>query len=240
VHAGVGDRRLWDDQRDVFAARYRVVRYDLRGYGDSPLPPGPFSFVRDLCALFDHLGIERGAVVGNSFGGRVALEFALAHPGRVGALVLAAAALGGVEHSPELERFGAEEDELLEAGKVGEAVELNLRTWLGGVAPDVRERVRAMQRRAFEVLLAAYEHEPHPGPVEWVEPPATERLGEISAPTLVLVGAEDLPDFRAIAERLAAEIPGAERAVIEGARHLPGVERPEELNRLVLEFLARL
>jgi 3-oxoadipate enol-lactonase len=239
VHAGVGDRRLWDGQWDAFAARHRVVRYDLRGYGDSPFPAGPFSYVRDLCALFAHLRIDRAAVVGNSFGGRVALEFALAHPERVSALVLAAAAVGDLEPSPELERFGTEEDELLEAGKVDEAVELNLRTWLGEVEPEVRERVGAMQRRAFEVLLAAYREEPHPGPVEWIEPPAVGRLGEIAAPTLVLVGA-DLPDFRAIAERLAAEIPGAERAVIEGARHLPGVERPEKFNRLVLDFLARV
>jgi pimeloyl-ACP methyl ester carboxylesterase len=97
-----------------------------------------------------------------------------------------------------------------------------------------------MQRHAFEILLAAYEEEPHPGPVEWVEPPAAGRLGHVAAPTLVLVGAEDLPTFLAIADRLAAEIPDAHEVVVEGARHLPAVERPDEFNRLVLDFLARV
>ncbi len=240
MHAAVGDRGLWDPQFDVFAERFRVVRYDLRGFGDSPLPGVPFSHADDLLALLDELGIERAALVGNSFGGRVALDFALAAGERVTALVLVAADLGGHERSTELATFGAEEDALLDAGKLEDAVELNLRTWLGDVEPNVRERVGAMQRHAFEVLLAAYAGEPYPEPVGWVEPPAAERLGEIAAPTLVLVGDEDLPDFRAIAERLAADIPRAKRAVIDGAKHLPGIERREELNRLVLDFLARV
>ena len=99
LHAGVGDRRLWDGQVDALAGQYKVIRPDLRGFGQSPLPGGPFSHVEDVRALLDHLGVERAAVVGNSFGGRVALDFALVHPERTDALVLVAAALTGYEGS---------------------------------------------------------------------------------------------------------------------------------------------
>jgi 3-oxoadipate enol-lactonase len=182
--------------------------------------------------------------VGNSFGGKVALEFALEHPGRTNALALIAPNLGGHEPSAELEAFDETEEALLDAGKLEEAVELNLRTWLDGpdrgaapVLPEVRELVASGQRRAFETILAAYDRSPPPGPVRWADPPAATRLGEIGAPTLVVAGRHDVPDFRAIADRLAGEIPGARKAVLDAA-HLPGLERPEELNRLLLDFLA--
>jgi len=244
LHAGVGDRRLWDGQLDAFAERHLVVRLDLRGFGDSPLPGGPFSHVEDVRALLDHLEVPRMALVGNSLGGRVALDFALAHPQRTAALVLVASALGGHEGSAELNAFDEEEDALLEADKLDEAVELNLRTWLDGpereaapVPAELRRSVAEMQRRAFETLLRACESSPPPGPVAWVEPPAAGRLPGVAAPTLVIGGAHDLADFRAIAARLAAEIPGAESTVMDTA-HLPALERPEEFNRAVLDFLA--
>lgn len=244
LHAGVGDRRLWDGQLDAFAEHHLVVRPDLRGFGESPLPGGPFSHVDDVHALLDYLEIGRAALVGNSFGGKVALDFALVHPDRTSALVLVDAALSGYEGSVELDAFDEEEDALLDAGKLEEAVELNLRTWLDGqergrapVSTDVREKVAAMQRRALETIVRAYEQEPPPGPVAWVEPPAATRLHEVSVPTLVIVGTHDLADFRAIGERLAAEIPGARSAMLDAA-HLPALERPDEFNRLVLEFLA--
>lgn len=215
------------------------MRYDARGFGDSPLPGGPFSFAADLCALFDHLGIERGAVVGNSLGARTVLDFALEHPHRVSALVLVGPAPLGAERSQALREYGARENELLDEGRIEEAVELNLEMWLAGAEPGLRRRVGEMQRQALEVELAAYERDPEPGPVEWLDdPPAWERLDEVSAPTLVLVGDQDVSDVLATAERLAAGIPGARLEVVSGAGHIPGIERPEEFNRIVLDFLA--
>jgi pimeloyl-ACP methyl ester carboxylesterase len=239
LHAGIGDRRLWDQQVGPFSERHTVVRYDARGFGDSPLPGGPFSYVTDLCALLDHLGIERAAVVGNSLGARTALDFALEHARRVSALVLAGPAPLGPEESRELQDFGEREDALLDDGRIDEAVELNLDLWLASPEPELRRRVGEMQRRAFEVQVAAFEREPEPGPVRWLDdPPAWERLADVSAATLVLVGDEDVSDVLAAAERLAAGIPGARLEVVAGAGHVPGIERPGEFNRIVLEFLA--
>jgi 3-oxoadipate enol-lactonase len=244
LHAGVGDRRLWDGQLEAFAAGHRAVRPDLRGFGESPLPGGPFSYLDDLRALLDHLGLDRAALVANSFGGRIALDFALAHPERVGALVLAAPAVTGWEGSAELDVFDEQEDALLDAGRVDEAVELNLRTWLDGhgrdaapVPPEARAALARMQRRAFDVQVRAYEGSPAPKPAGWSDPPAIGRLAEIAVPALVVVCAHDQPAFRALGERLAAELPKAEAAVMDTG-HLPAFERPEEFNRLALGFLA--
>ena len=239
----MGDRRLWDGQVEALAESHLVVRPDLRGHGESPLPSGPFSYVDDLRALLDHLEIAAAGLVGNSFGGRVALDFALAHPKRVRALLLAAPALTGYEGSSALEAFDEEEDALLDAGRIDEAVALNVRTWLDGqnrglaaVPPELRERLAAMQRRAFETILAAYEAPTPPGPVAWSEPPARARLGEITAPTLVVTGRHDLEDFRAIAELLAREIPRAESITMDTA-HLPAREAADEFNRIARDFL---
>lgn len=241
LHAAVGDRRLWDAQVEPFAERHRVIRPDARGFGETPLPGGPFSFVSDVSALLDHEGIERAALVGNSHGARIALDFTLAHPERVWGLVLVGPAptIFAGERSEELEAFDTEEDALLDAGRVDEAVELNVRTWVHVDDPDVRRRVAEMQRLAFDVQLAAYAREPEPGPVAWLDdPPASDRLREVAVPTLVVVGDRDVSDVLSAADRLAAEIPGARKKVIADVGHVPGLERPGEFNRLVLAFLA--
>src|SRR6266508_3963747 len=116
VHAGIADSRMWDEQVAAFSDAFRVVRYDIAGYGRSPLRGGPFSHWRDLVALLDELGIEQAALVGNSFGGRIALDVAIAAPERVSALVLVAPGLGGWDWSAEMRRFDELEDEALEAG----------------------------------------------------------------------------------------------------------------------------
>jgi pimeloyl-ACP methyl ester carboxylesterase len=245
VHEGICDMRMWDPQVEpLVAAGRRVVRYDLRGYGSSTLPPGRFSHVGDLRGLLDALEIHSAAVVGVSVGGRIALELALVQPELVEALVLVGAGLRDWDWSPEVRKFGEQEEALLDRGDVDAAVELNLRTWVDGPerAPSevdhaVRERVREMQRRAFDIDLAAYEQDPPPGPEDPLDPPATARLAELSAPTLVLVGEKDQPDILRIADVLADGIPTARKVVIPDTAHVPSMEKPDEFNRLLLDFL---
>jgi 3-oxoadipate enol-lactonase len=239
LHSTVCDSRMWDAEFAALAERYRVLRCDFRGFGRSPLPAGDWLSVDDLRALLDHVGMERPALVGLSGGAHVALDFALVHPERVSGLVLGAPAIGGLDWSEEVRRFGEEEDRLLEAGDVDAAVELNLRMWVDGpyrepdaVDPAGRAKVGEMQRRAFEVQLAA-----EPGRLQRLEPPAAVRLEEVTAPTLVLVGDADHADVLERAELLATRIPGARKVVLPGVAHMVNLERPEEFLRLVRDFL---
>jgi len=240
VHEGIADRRMWDPQVAPFVtAGYRVVRCDLRGFGESEAPTEAWSNVADAHELLTSLGVERATLVGGSLGARVALEYALTHPEQVEALVLMGPGLRDMERTPELERGWAEEEAAIEAGDVDGAVEVNLRMWVDGpsrgpgqVDSDVRERVREMQRRALDVQLAAPEVGEEP-----FDPPAGARLGEIGCPTLVLVGDLDQPAVLMVAERLVEGIPGARKAVMAGTAHAPSMERPDEFNHLVLGFL---
>ena len=244
IHEGVADSSMWDEHVPVLARTHRVIRYDLPGYGSSPLPSGPFSHVRDLEALLDGLGVERTSVVGVSVGGQIALEFALVHPDRVERLVLVAPGLPGWDWSEEMQRADEEEERLCDAGDVEGAAELAVRTWFDGphrtpeqVDPVLRERAKEMNRRAYAVQIPAFEAEVPPGPREQLDPPARERLGEVRAPTLLVVPELDLADIHGICELLAAGIPGARKVVMSGVAHFAPMEKAEEFTRLVLDHL---
>jgi len=239
VHAGICDSRQWDDQWPTFTAVHRVVRLDLRGFGRTPQGDEPYSSAGDVLALLDRLGIERAALVGASMGGRVALEAAIARPGLVSALVLVCAGLPNHQWSPTVRAYGEAEDAALERGDIEQACELNVRMWVDGpgrtpeqVDPLVRERVRAMQRRAFELQLGEEDREQL-----LVDDPAAA-AAELRLPALVAVGEHDVEDMQAIGDLLASRIPGAVRMTIPGAAHVPNMERPAEFDQLVLGFLA--
>ncbi|HET6693186.1 MAG TPA: alpha/beta fold hydrolase, partial [Pedococcus sp.] len=224
LHAGVADRRMWDTQAAVLRSSRRVVRPDLRGFGETPMPPGEFSFADDVVALLDALEIQQAALVAASMGGPVALEIAATWPERVSSLVLLCSDFRGLEPPEDVTSFGDEEDELLEGGDIDGAVELNVRTWLGPEASaGAAELVRQMQRHAFEVQLAADEQDPPPQPVRRDVTPSA-----IAAPTLVVSGAHDLAHFQRIAHHLAASIPRANHRHLDWAGHLPSLERPDE------------
>ena len=240
VHEAVGDSRMWDPQWETFPRSHRTVRFDQRGYGRSPLEPGTMSHARDLIDLLDEIGLARASLVGGSLGGRVALEVAVAQPDRVEKLVLLNPGLPGHDWSQEVQAGWAEEEAELERGDLDAAVEVNLRMWFDGphrsadeVDPELRARVGELQRRAFEVQLPVGDDVRE----ELLVPDLADRLGEVQAPTLVVIGDDDAPDMHAIADRLAREIPDARRASMPGA-HVASLEHPDEFDRIVLEFLS--
>jgi 3-oxoadipate enol-lactonase len=228
LHAGIADSRMYRQQLETLAP---ARAFDLPGFGRGPDEPDVLdhrTFVRD------RLPDEPAALIGTSLGGTIALELALESPQRVAALVLVGSGLPGHEWSEEVRAFGAEEEEALERGNLDAAVEANLKLWLSdGVDPEVRALVAEMQRTAFERQIG------HEVELARLDPPASTRLADVRVPTLVVTGDEDVHDIHVIADKLATEIPGAERAHIPGAGHLPSLERPDEFDRVVLAFLCQ-
>ncbi|MHB8599530.1 MAG: alpha/beta fold hydrolase [Ktedonobacteraceae bacterium] len=237
LHAGIADSRMWDEQFPVFAQHYRTIRYDLRGYGQTRWDSGTFSTYEDPADLFRALDVQKAHVIGISYGSKIALDFALAHPELVASLVLVAPSVGGTEPSEQIRRFFQEEDALVEKGDLSGATELNLRLWVDGpqrtpaqVNPTVRQRVYEMQYLAFTIPMPEHADE------QELQPPAITRLAEVRVPTLIIVGNLDLPDKLELTEQLATSIPGARREIIAGAAHMVTMEQPQEFNRIVLNF----
>lgn len=238
VHAGVADSRMWDEQFDTFAEYYRVIRYDLRGFGKSDLPPIAFANHEDTKTLLDTLGVDQTAIVGISFGGRTAIDFALAYPKRVAALVLGAPSISGDQPSQAIADFGEKEDALLEKGDLDAAAELNVRMWVDGpnrmpeqVNQSVRDRVREMQRHAFTIPI------PEGCQIRGLEPSAVNRLHELMMPTLVIVGDQDHSGVLERSDRICRDAPYAEQMIMPGAAHMLNMELPDEFNQTVMSFL---
>jgi 3-oxoadipate enol-lactonase len=158
------------------------------------------------------------ALVGASYGGLVCLDFAARNADLVTAVVVLDAPLPDHEWSDDFRAYAERGEELLENGELDEVVDLDMSYW------GIPEELRPMVRRSLDFDVTE---------VESVD------LAAIRAPVLVCVGESDKPDFRAIAERLARELPDAELAVIAGAGHLPSVEQPEATLELVRSFLDR-
>jgi pimeloyl-ACP methyl ester carboxylesterase len=234
LHPGVWDARVWDEQVPVLvAAGFRVIRYDLRGFGASSWPDGTYSDVEDLRALLDQLDVWRTAVVGCSLGGDVAVRFTLAAPERVWALVPVASGLDGFPwDDEELTDLYEPVQRAIDEGDYERAVEEGLRRWAPlGVDDAEGARIRAIaldnaRRFSLDESLA-----------ERTAPSAYERLEQIDAPTLVLVGDHDLRDIERVADVLATRIPGARKAVVEGADHVVNLRRPRAFEAALLSFL---
>lgn len=234
IHGGFGDRRMWDGQFEQFARDYTVVRYDHRGFGKSSPPDTLYSAADDLVALLDRLDLEQVVLVGNSMGGTLAIDFALLHPERVSGLVVVASGPGGIK-MPQKDR-----DEMVKVFVAGEeeGVETAAEMWLAhpmvvvtSRAPTTRTALRTMVTENESIFVMQY------WPSEAMDPPASQRLGEIAAPSLVVFGNRDTPYAQSLAEMAAKGIPKAQRVVIEGADHLPQMIAPDEFNRVLASFL---
>jgi 3-oxoadipate enol-lactonase len=236
LHGFSLDLRMWDPQVPAFLSKYRVLRYDLRGFGrsDLPDPEVPFRSTEDLRRLLLALGLPRVHLVGLSAGGAVALEFAIEHPEIVERLVLVDSARAGFAWDPKLTEAWDRVEAVARTKGVDAAHPLWLDDGMFGTARKVPEL-----RARLEEIVGQYSGWGwlHASPREAMDPPASGRLGEVRAQTLVLVGEDDLPDFHRIAGLLSEGIPSAKLVKVPGAGHMLNMEAPEEFNRLVLEFL---
>lgn len=241
VHAGVCDRRMWEYEYAVLASRHTVVRYDARGYGESPMSGGladpAFSRHGDLLGLIDHLGIERAILVGCSMGGGTVLDAALTAPEHVAGLVVVSTRPNGSPRDPEIVAGWRAVDAAYDADGVDAAVEIELQMWVDGpfrdataIDPAIRSFVGEMDRIA---LMS-----PEDGPDEIdLDPPAYDRLAEITAPVVVIAGSVDYPSVVHESRRMAELLPNARLELIAGAAHLPNLERPQRFMELLREAL---
>lgn len=240
IHAGIADQRMWDDQWDVFAQNYQVVRYDVRGFGRSMNPAGDYTDHDDLHTLLTTLGIERPILLGCSNGGRIAINYTLTHPDNVSALIVVGPSVEGFEYGEAVKAGWKAEGEAYEQGGMWASAEMELRMWVDGKGrtPDqvdlyVRERVR-------EMLITTYQipEELDCGRLQRLDPYALSRLGEITIPTLAIVGDLDFDDKMTIVDLIVEHVANAQKVVMHGTAHMPNMEQPERFTNIVEEFLS--
>ena len=233
IHGQLWDRRIWQPQFLPFASRQDMIRYDARGYGGSEPPSGPYDPLDDLARLLDHLAIRRCALVGLASGAALAIDFALAHPGVAEAVVAVSPFLTGyVWQDRGIDVVAEEVRAAVASGDLRAAMAIELGVWtpLEGdseteaLIHDVAmENVRAL---TLDDALAR------------VPAPAVDRLSELRAALMVIIGDEDVEEVPRIADLIESRVPGTQKRVIAAADHVVNVRKPEKFNQLVLDFLA--
>lgn len=239
LHAGVSERHMWDRQWEWLQHGFTVVRWDWRGFGDTPHVPGPFSYADDVLRVMDALHISQATLMGCSFGGSVAIQVALQHPERVERLVLVGSGVPGYDFSnpPEVDQLFQEAEEAFAREDMARALSLMEQAWLIGPARRAEQVDPTYLARARELLARA--DRPDNGAVsqdrDWS---ARDRLPEIQVPVLVIVGDEDVPDIVSGAHFLKDTLPNVQFEVLEDAAHLPNLERPRQFDAILSEWLA--
>jgi pimeloyl-ACP methyl ester carboxylesterase len=233
VHGLTLDRRMWDDQVDALSDVATVIRYDVRGFGRSRREPEvPYTHADDLVALLDHLDVERAALVGLSMGGRIVTETTLSAPSRVRALVLLDSVLDGMKWDDA----AAEGMRAAAKAAAGNGLDAAKAVWLAHPFFAAAARRPQVASRLAEIVgdyggshwIERDSHGPHPETLSL--------LHTITAPTVVVTGALDVPGFRAMGDEFAARIPGARRLVVPDAGHMVNMEAPDAVNAILREF----
>ena len=238
-HGYSASHQVWMHQLPVLACNHQVITIDQRGHGSSEAPSSPAAysipiFADDISHLLKHLGIGECSFVGHSMGGFVALQLALDHPQLINSLVLVGTYSGPIYISGYAD-LRKQLENIAQRDGMEAAFEYNARHNPMAIKrfekfPELREIVK---RRMLETSLDGYIYS---GRAMSQRPILTERLGEISAPALVVVGEEDTA-FRQPSEILAGSIPNARLSVVATATHTPQEETPEAFNELITGFL---
>lgn len=234
IHGGNMDRRMWDEQFAAFAKTYKVIRYDVRGFGKSDRQVKAFAHYQDLYDLMKFLGIKKANILGLSLGGGIAADFAITHPEMVENLILICPGINGFTISSDGGAYSIATIEAARDEGYAKATEMWLRSPYMIPAmehPELRARLKQLALDNAHNWLANF---------VWsrdLKPTTRERLSEIKARTLLVVGDRDVPNLLKLVDEAGAKISGARKVVINGVGHLPNMERPAEFNKIVLDFL---
>ncbi len=240
IHAGFLDSRMWDTQFQLFSENYRVIRYDVRGFGKSDVARTKFSDYKDLRVMLDHLRAQTASLVGVSNGGRIASDFAVEYPSTVNHLVLVSPGMSGYKSSgPEEEKMWEEfdaqmkpQEDAVREGRAADTVAMDVTTWGSAQTPAKRERITQIAMDNFHVQVEnPWKLQVPPEPRTW------HRLSQIRTPTLLIIGDRDVAPQIVMVDNIHSHIRGSKKVLIQGADHIVNMSKPDEFNRTVLEFL---
>jgi 3-oxoadipate enol-lactonase len=239
IHAGVAHLRMWDAQVEAWRDNFRVIRYDTRGFGRTTTDDVPYSNRADLAAVLDSQGVEQTHLLGLSRGAIIATDFAVEQPARVTSLIWVAGGLRGFDvEDPRVTEFEEGLERLEEARDWEPLVELETQLWTDGFGQPQDRVDPEVRRKMIEWNLENYRADQQANQPIQPEIPAAELLDRLSMPALFTWGTLDVLGVIRSGEKLAAEVAGARSHVFEGVAHMVNLERPEEFNRLVADFLA--
>lgn len=234
LHCGFFDSSDWVKQVEIFSKKFKVITYDQRGQGKSAIPTVPHSPVEDLRFLLDSLGIQKANLIGHSIGGQIAINFAAIFPDRVKRLILIGPSLDGYEWSKEYQAWSAdlfsEPNADTMARKIMGSGMCVVISGMTEIADSLMEVVRHNTGKILTWKSAD---------VRWSTPPGIQLLGQIQAPTLVLIGDRDISDIYEVGKILEKSIPNVHVENVPGADHMMNFERPDYLNQQVMDFLSR-
>jgi len=242
THAAFVDSRMFDAVWEPLADHFRVIRYDMRGFGKSSPTTGPLTRRDDLDRLLSALNVTEAHLVGCSLGGEISLDLALEQPRRVKSLTLVGSTPGGFQMQGQPPRYLMEMFTACQNGDFDQANDLQIRIYIDGehrepeqVDPALREKALEMNRIPVTqntFFIADMQ------PANPLDPPAITRLESVTCPTWVVAGALDNSEILRAADEMAKRIPDARKTIIESTAHVPSYEQPNMFVKLLLEFLS--
>jgi pimeloyl-ACP methyl ester carboxylesterase len=232
IHSGGSDMRLWKLLIPLLSKNYKVISFDGRGAGKSPAPIKHANYVEDVLSLFDYLELNQAILIGHSMGGQIATDLALNYPERVSKLVLIAPSLTGFIYSKEFVQY---HNKILEAApNIDRMLELALHspTYQVVINSPQKDLIVQMLRHHFERIFKW----PADFCMNWPQPQAVERLGELKAETLFMIGKKDLVDNFRVADQF-LKVPNIRFIEIEDADHLLPLTHSEDLYQEITAFM---
>lgn len=248
IHAGISDHRMWKNEFDYYADRYQVLSFDMRGYGNSEPIDGEFNIQDDFESLLDTLGINEPMILmGCSIGAGLAMDFTLTHPDRVQSLII----IGGAPAGLELEDLGLTVEEPVDLFEQGEkafeandldlVTEIDMQIWFDGMGrtkDDVDAEIRQFAYTINRTVIGHDAKQLGKHVRKQFDKPAVERFDELTLPTLVIVGENDIPLMLAAATYMGNHLPNATKVVMSNAAHLPNMEHPKVFQSIIDTFLS--
>jgi pimeloyl-ACP methyl ester carboxylesterase len=240
-HAGFVDSRMWDDQWQAFTEHYRVIRYDMQGYGQSGSVTAPISRRNELMTLLHSMNVTKAHFIGSSLSGAIYIDIALEHPELVNSLIVASAVPNGFEMTGQPPRYLMEMFEAWQKGDLDQVTELQMRIWIDGGSREPDQIDQKLRKRVADMNITAVQNRTmlisDSQPFDPLDPPAASRLDQLHCPTLIIDGALDHSEVHRASTIMVEQISNARRETISETAHMPNLEKPSEFNHIVLEFL---